>query len=327
MDSQTTSNSRNSPTTTYREKKDGPTFTHHEHHHPSGDRMHEDASQLTRIGRYRGLLQPYFAEFLGTMLLVIFGTGANCQVSLSSNQNVSRSSKGSYTSVGFGFAVGISLGVWISAARSGGHINPAVTIALATFRKFPWRKVPGYVFSQLMGGIIGSALVYANYYHAINIYEGGSGVRTLLTAGNFGTYPLDYMTNASAFFSEFLGTALLVIIVLAATDPANAVPTAAVPILLFIVLLGIAFCLGMETGFAVNPARDLGPRILTSIVGYGGAVYSFRNQYWLWGGVLAPVLGGLIGAFFYDILFFDGGRFKHALYRPRSDGLNGRSAA
>ncbi|KAJ3905246.1 aquaporin-like protein, partial [Lentinula edodes] len=80
----------------------------------------------------------------------------------------------SYTSVGFGFAVGISLGVWVSVSRSGRRINPAVTIALATFRKFPWRMVPGYIFSQLLGGFIGAALIYANYYHAINIFEGGS---------------------------------------------------------------------------------------------------------------------------------------------------------
>ncbi|KAJ4490355.1 putative aquaporin 4 [Lentinula aciculospora] len=334
----------NSPIEACRDKTDVPTFSHHERHRPYSDTLHQEILQPTRFGRYRNSLQAYFAEFAGTMLLVIFGTGANCQVSLSSNQNVSPVPKGSYTSVGFGFAVGISLGVWISASRSGGHINPAVTIALATFRKFPWRRVPGYLFSQLMGGLVGAAIVYANYFHAINIYEGGPGVRTLLTAGNFGTYPvrtlsiwrkpitnsllkLDYLTNVSAFFSEFLGTALLVIIVFAATDPGNAIPSAAVPMILFVVLLGIALCLGMETGFAVNPARDLGPRLLTSMVGYGGAVYSFRNQYWLWGGVMAPILGGLTGAFLYEFLFTDGGRFKNILYRERLIGLNARSAA
>ncbi|KAJ3916786.1 aquaporin-like protein [Lentinula edodes] len=261
-----------------------------------------------RLGNHRR--KPYVAEFSGTMLLVIFGIGANCQVSLSNNQNVVPNLIHRLV-IDHCSMIGISLGVWVSASRSGGHINPAVTIALATFRKFPWRMVPGYIFSQLLGGFIGAALIYANYYHAINIFEGGSGVRTLLTAGNFGTYPLDYMTNASAFFSEFLGTALLVFIVFAATDPRNAIPSAAIPFILFTVLLGIALCLGMETGFAVNPARDLGPRLLTSIVGYGGAVYSFRHQYWLWGGILAPILGGVTGACFYDILFIDSGRFRN----------------
>lgn len=162
-----------------------------------------------------------------------------------------------------------------------------------------------------MGGLIGAAIVYANYFHAIDIVEGGRGVRTLTTAGNFGTFPvsfnrhaescnaqftipkLDYMTNVSAFFSEFLGTALLAFIVFTVTDPGSAIPSSLVPVILFVVLLGIALCLGMETGsnictshrpypqlclgFAVNPARDLGPRLLTSMVGYGAAVYSFRK--------------------------------------------------
>ncbi|KAJ3857127.1 major intrinsic protein superfamily membrane channel protein [Lentinula lateritia] len=328
----------NPPSAAYRDKSDDLTSSHHEHHQPY-EPVDENNLRSTRLGRYGNFVQPYVAEFAGTMLLVIFGIGANCQVSLSHNQNVSAASKGGYTSVGFGFAVGISLGVWVSASRSGGHINPAVTIALATFRKFPWKMVPGivhsrrgamvgsfdtgYIFSQLLGGFIGAALIYANYYHAINIFEGGSGIRTLLTAGNFGTYPLDYMTNVSAFFSEFLGTALLVFIVFAATDPRNAIPSAAIPFVLFTVLLGIALCLGMETGFAVNPARDLGPRLLTSIVGYGGAVYSFRHQYWLWGGILAPILGGVTGACFYDLLFIDSGRFRNVLDRKEAAVRNG----
>ncbi|KAE9395433.1 aquaporin [Gymnopus androsaceus JB14] len=316
MDTPTTTNS---PTTT---TKDAPTFSHHEHHQP--DVVQAQTPELTRLGRYRQHLQVYLAEFIGTMLLVIFGTAANCQVNLSSDSKVSSAPKGNYTSVGFGFAVGISLGVWVSAKISGGHINPAVTIALATYRGFPWRRVPGYIFSQLMGGLIGAAIVYANYFHAIDIVE-GRGVRTLTTAGNFGTYPLDYMTNVSAFFSEFLGTAILVFIVFTATDPMNAIPSNLVPVMLFVVLLGIALCLGMETGFAVNPARDLGPRLLTSMVGYGGAVYSFRNQYWLWGGVMASVLGGLIGALFYEILLSnDNSRItRNAFIRKRPNGSNG----
>jgi len=171
---------------------------------------------------------------------------------------------------------------------------------------------------------------------------------------NFGTFPLDYMTNVSAFFSEFLGTAILVFIVFTVTDlgdldphadtgdidprnadprnvdPSNAkpkpnvIPPTLAPVILFVVLLGIALCLGMETGFAVNPARDLGPRLLTSMVGYGGAVYSFRNQYWLWGGVMASILGGLIGGFFYEILFSSNGTsiVMRALTRKKPNGSN-----
>lgn len=143
-----------------------------------------------------------------------------------------------------------------------------VTIALATWRDFPWRKVPAYIFAQVMGGLAGAALVYANYYHAINIFEGGSGVRTLNTAGLFSTYAvsmtnldivcpyltnirlqLDYLSNVSCFFSEVLATAVLLIVVLAIGDKRNCPPPAGLaPLVLFLLILGIGASLGMQTG-------------------------------------------------------------------------------
>ncbi|KAJ8082056.1 hypothetical protein PM082_007902 [Marasmius tenuissimus] len=291
-------------------------------------RFHDSVSspKLERIGRgipmiqrqeslvpqnwwwqYRLWIREAAAEFTGVMLLVIFGSGVNCQVGLSSNSGVSASPKGDYLSVSFGWAVGLSIGVWVSAGISGGHINPAVTLALAVFRGFPWRKVPVYIISQLLGGIVGAAIVYANYFHAIDIAEGGRGVRTLATAGFFGTFAADYMTSVSCFFSEFLATAILLLVIMAVTDKRNSPPPyGLLPLALFILTLGIAACLGMETGFAINPARDLGPRILTSMVGYGSAVYSFRNQYWIWCPIMAPILGAMAGTCFYDILLFTG---------------------
>ncbi|KAL0579421.1 hypothetical protein V5O48_002592 [Marasmius crinis-equi] len=256
---------------------------------------------------YRLRIREAAAEFAGVMLLVIFGSGVNCQVGLSSNTGVASSPKGDYLSVSFGWAVGLAIGVWVSAGISGGHINPAVTLSLAIFRGFPWRKVPIYIIAQLLGGIVGAAIVYANYFHAIDIVEGGRGVRTLATAGFFGTFAADYMTNVSCFFSEFLATAILILVILAVTDKRNSPPPyGLLPLVVFILTLGIAACLGMETGFAINPARDLGPRILTSMVGYGSAVYSFRNQYWIWCPVLAPIFGAMAGTCFYDILLFTG---------------------
>ncbi|KAJ3731506.1 aquaporin-like protein [Lentinula guzmanii] len=247
------------------------------------------------------------AEFTGVMILIIFGTGVVSQVVLSSNPAVAPTPKGEYLSISFGWAAGTALGVWVCLGISGGHINPAITIAFATWRGFPWKKVPGYIFGQLMGGVVGAALVYADYFHAIDIYEGGRGVRTLKTASLFSTYALDYMTNVSCFFSEFFATAILVIVILATTDKGNGPPPLGLlPLVLFILILGLGACLGMETGYAVNPARDLGPRLLTSMVGYGSAVYTFRNQYWLWCPVLAPILGAQAGAMFYDVLLFNG---------------------
>jgi aquaglyceroporin related protein len=247
------------------------------------------------------------AEFFGVMLLVIFGAGAACQVVLSSSTAVTATPKGDYLSSNLGWAIGIALGVWVSGGISGGHINPAVTIAFATFRKFPWRKVPEFIFAQVMGGLCGAAIVYANYFHAIDLFEGGKGIRTVPgTASFFSTYALSYMTSVSCFFCEFTATAILLMMLLAVTDKNNGPPPPGlVPLVLFITLLGIGATLGMETGFAVNPARDFGPRLFTAMI-YGREVFNFRNQYWLWCPVIAPICGALAGTLAYDMFLFTG---------------------
>ncbi|CDO69991.1 hypothetical protein BN946_scf184973.g1 [Trametes cinnabarina] len=271
-----------------------------------------------RWSRYRDLIKEPVAEFFGVMILIIFGTGVDCQVILSRNTKVAAVPFGDYLSLNFGWAVGTALGVWVSGGISGGHINPAVTIALATFRDFPWRKVPVYIFAQVMGGLCGAGIIYANYIHVIDIVEGGRHIRTVPgTAGLFSTYAADYMTSVSCWFDEFLGTAVLLIVVCAITDVRNGPPPPGlVPLVLFIMILGIGAALGMQTGYAINPARDLGPRLLTAMVGYGGAVFSFRHQYWLWCPIIAPIVGGLVGTFLYDLFFFTGN--ESLLNRPNA---------
>ncbi|KAG5337029.1 hypothetical protein C0989_011117 [Termitomyces sp. Mn162] len=134
-----------------------------------------------------------------------------------------------------------------------------------------------------MGALVGAAIVYANYFHALDVFEGGRGIRTLKTGGLFSTFAADYVTNVSAFFSVFLATAILIFVIIAFTNRGNAhTPTVLLPLALFITLVGIAAGLGMDTGFAVNPACDLGPRLLTSMVGYGKAVYTFRQPVIVW---------------------------------------------
>jgi aquaglyceroporin related protein len=247
------------------------------------------------------------AEFFGVMILIIFGVGATGQVVLSSSVAVTASPKGDYLSLNLGYAIGIALGAWVSGGISGGHINPAVTLALAVFRKFPWKKVPAFIFAQVMGGLCGAAMVYANYFHAIDLFEGGRGIRTVPgTASIFSTYALPYMTSVSCFFSEFLATAMLLMVLLAVTDKANGCPPPGlVPLVLFFTILGIGAALGMETGFAVNPARDFGPRLFTAMV-YGREVFNFRHQYWLWCPIIAPICGALAGTLAYDAFLFTG---------------------
>ncbi|KAG1884999.1 major intrinsic protein superfamily membrane channel protein [Suillus subluteus] len=252
-----------------------------------------------RWSRIRYAIREPAAEFLGTMIFVIFGTGVNCQVFLSTNPNVEVVPRGDFLSLNFG---------WASGGISGGHINPAITFTLAVFRGFPWKKVPLYIFAQLLGAFCGGGVVYANYFHAIDIVEGGPGIRTINGSGDLlATYAASFLTPVSCFFSEFLGSAILIIGVLSVTDKKNGPPPQGLlPLALFILVLGIGASLGMNTSYSLNPARDLGPRFLTAAVGYGTAVFTYRNQYWLWCIVCGPVTGMLCGAFVYDTLIFEG---------------------
>ncbi|TFY78219.1 hypothetical protein EWM64_g5793 [Hericium alpestre] len=124
-------------------------------------------------------------------------------------------------------------------------------------------------------------LVFANYFHAIDVFEGGKGRRsTPGTASLFATYSLSYLPSANCFFDEFVGAFIVILVVFAVTDKRNNPPAPGmVPVALFILILGIGAAFGMQTGYAVNPARDLGPRIMTAMMGYGRAVFNFRSQY------------------------------------------------
>lgn len=256
--------------------------------------------------RFRENIREPAAEMLGTMILTLVGTAANCQAVLGSNTGVASSPKGDWLSLSFGWACSVSLGAWIASSVSGGHVNPVVTLCMAVFRPntMPWRKVPGYVIGQLVGAWLGAIVVFANYFHAIDIAEGQKGRRTLSTAGLFGTYALDYMPSANCFFDEAIGTFVLLLVVFAVSDGRrkNAISPGLVPLIVFIAILGIAVAFGMQTGFAINPARDLGPRVMTAMVGYGRKVFNFRSQYWLWAPLLGSVCGGLVAAFLYDAL-------------------------
>ncbi|KAH8980765.1 aquaporin [Lactarius hatsudake] len=248
------------------------------------------------------------AEMLGTMILIMFGTGAICQVVLGGSTKVVSAPKGDWLSLASGWAAGAALGVWISGGISGGHLNPVVTICAAIFRKFPWKKVPLYIFGQLFGAFFGSLFVYANYSHAIDLFEGGKGIRTVPgSASLFTSYAAPYMPAANCFFDEFFATFLLLIVVWAVTDPRNGPPPPGmIPLVIFFAVLGIGTTFGMQTGFAINPARDLGPRLMTFMVGYGGEVFKYRNQYWFWCTTLGPLFGGLFACFLYDSLLYVG---------------------
>jgi len=243
-----------------------------------------------------------FAEFLGTFILVSFGLGSIAQALLSKGAN------GNWITIALGFGLGLALGIAVSGVISGGHLNPAVTITLAVYRKFSWVKVPVYIIAQTLGAFIASAVVYLNYVAAINNFAGDTRAVTgsNATAGIFATYPQPFMSNAGAFFSEALGTFFLLLVILALTDERN-VPSSRIvtPLTIGLTLTAIAISFGYETGFSLNGARDFGPRLFTFIVGYGTEVFT-ANSYYFWIPIVAPIVGGLVAGLVYDVLIYWG---------------------
>jgi aquaglyceroporin related protein len=180
--------------------------------------------------------------------------------------------------------VGIMLGAY-TASPSGGHLNPAVTLSMCIYRRFPWKQFPVYALSQTLGAFCAAGVVYGNYKSAIDAYE-GVGVRTVTgfsnhsTSGIFSTSPAPFMTTTGAFFSEFLASAVLMFCIFALSAEKYGSKNLT-PLILAFVFIGISACFGWETGFAINMARDFGPRLMVSCLGYGGKVWS-ANNYYFW---------------------------------------------
>jgi MIP family channel proteins len=198
----------------------------------------------------------------------------------------------------------------VAAGVTGAHLNPAVTLALAVHRRFPWTKVAPYTVAQMAGAFVASAVVYATYAEALTAYDGG--VRQVAgaqgTAGIWATYPQPFLSVfPGGFLDQVVGTALLVGVILAITDSRNSpAPAGLAPVIvgMLVVLIGASF--GFNAGYAINPARDFAPRLFTAIAGWGRDVFRASDGWW-WVPVVAPCIGGVLGGWVYDL--FVGGRF------------------
>lgn len=236
----------------------------------------------------------FLGEFVGTAMLILLGCGVNANVSL----------KGTFANdsgwivVAFGWAMAVFVGVFIAATPSGAHLNPAVTLALAVAGKFAWAKVGMYVVAQVLGAITGATLCWLQYrpHYAAEPDPG-----TIL--GTFSTSPAIDDRPAN-FISEFLGTFAfaLAVLFLVGSDfsevngklgSLDALPVA-------LVVLAIGLCLGGTTGYAINPARDLGPRIAHAILPIPGKGNS--NWAYAWLPVVGPLAGGAFAAVVYGLL-------------------------
>lgn len=247
----------------------------------------------------RGTTREAAAEFLGTFILMIFGIGVVAQVVLSGNAN------GSYISINLAWGLAVTMGIYACSGISGAHINPAVTLALAVHRKFPWRKVAPYMTAQFAGAFVASIVVYIVYREALTDFDGGT--RQILgdkrTAGIWATYPQEFLsTFPGGFIDQVVGTALLVGMVFAITDERNFAPKSNLaPVLVGAVVAVIGMSFGYNAGYAINPARDFAPRLFTAMAGWGSDVFTVQDHFW-WVPIAGPCVGGILGGFVYDLL-------------------------
>jgi glycerol uptake facilitator protein len=246
-----------------------------------------------------GIWGELAAEFAGTFILILIGVGVVAQVVAGG--------LGGHDSIAWAWGLGVVLGVYTAGKLTGGHLNPAVTFSFAVFGDFPWRKVLPYSIAQTVGAFAAALLVRWNYTEVLAKFDPG---HTFKSQFVFSTMP----GNGTAPVSEWgglrdqiIGTAILLFLVLAVTDSRNIAPGANLaPFIVGLIVVAIGMAWGTDAGYAINPARDLGPRLASFFTGYGTA---FRDQYgqlYFWVPIIGPLIGGVVGAGLYKLLV---GRF------------------
>lgn len=186
------------------------------------------------------------------------------------------------------------MAVYVAGRLSGAHLNPAVTVALATFKGFPLRKVLPYIGAQVAGAFVGALLVRFTYSDAINRVDPG---HTKATQGIFSTSPDLGVTMFTAFFDQIIGTAILVMVIFALTSAVNNPPLSNIgPLIIGLLVVGIGLGWGANAGYAINPAQDFAPRLASWLTGYQDAWYSANgSDLYFWVPIVAPLIGGVIG--------------------------------
>jgi glycerol uptake facilitator protein len=243
-------------------------------------------------------MHAYLAEFIGTALLVLLGNGVVANVLLSKTKGHGAG----WIVISFGWGMAVFVAVWCVGAISDAHLNPAVTVGFATAGEFPWSQAPGYIAAQMLGGIVGAALVFAFYRDHYAASDDPAAKRaTFCTAPAIRNLP-------NNLFSELIGTMVLVLAGLLAVDPSVSMESGveapqsgspgetklglgalgALPVGLLVFSIGLS--LGGTTGYAINPARDLGPRIAHALLPVPGKGDSDWEYAWV------PVVGPLLGA-------------------------------
>jgi glycerol uptake facilitator len=250
--------------------------------------------------KHPGLVGELAAEFAGTLILILFGVGVVAQV-------VATTGLGDHDSIAWAWGLGVTLGVYVAARISGAHLNPAVTVALAVFQGFSWRKVVPYSIAQTLGAFLAALIVRWNYTEVLAKFDPGHTIKSQFvfsTLPGNGALPVH---TWGAFRDQIIGTAILLFLILAVTDLRNTSPGANLaPFIIGLIVVAIGMAFGTDAGYAINPARDFGPRLASFFTGYGTA---FRDQYgdlYFWVPIVGPLIGGVLGAGLYKVLI---GRF------------------
>ncbi|MGP4002352.1 MIP/aquaporin family protein [Streptomyces sp. 8N706] len=254
-----------------------------------------------------GLFGELSSEFAGTMVLILFGCGVVAQVVAGGALTEPPGGLGDHDSISWAWGLGVVLGIYVAARLSGAHINPAVTLSLAAFKGFPWSKVLPYMLAQTAGAFVAALLVRWNYTEVLAAADPG---HTIATQGVFSTLPGNGglpVSELGAFRDQIIGTAILVMLVFAVTDLLNTAPGANLgPFIIGLIVVAIGMAWGTDAGYAINPARDFGPRLASFITGYDSA---WRDQYgnlYFWVPIVGPLLGGPLGGAVYKLFV---GRF------------------
>jgi glycerol uptake facilitator protein len=234
------------------------------------------------------LVKEFYAELIGTMFILIFGNGV-CAMNNLFNL-------GGYTNITFGWGLAVFIGIIVSNRISGAHLNPAITIALAISKRFPWHKTPIYILAQMIGGFVGALIVYIFFKAKIMLID----PQLTNSAGIFTTFPAinDFY---SGFFAEVIASSLLIFGILSIVEHFNQDKAGFLaPFAVSALIVAIGMSLGAMHGYAMNPARDFSPRLLVTILGFKHNGLNDGSMVWITP-VVAPVLGTIIGTFIYDI--------------------------
>ena len=239
-------------------------------------------------------MSPFLAELLGTMLLIILGDGVVANVVL----NKTKGQSSGWIVITAGWACGVTVAVYAVGTFSGAHLNPAVTIGLASIGKFAWASVPTYIAAQMLGALLGATIVWLAYLPHWAVTESQASKLAVFCTGPAIRSPI------SNVLTEIIGTFVLVLGVLAILTPKNLNPAYGWnvgfgPALVGVIVWAIGLSLGGPTGYAINPARDLGPRIAHAMLPIAGKGNSDWGYAWI--PIIGPVIGGLIAAFLYKM--------------------------